>query len=244
MGDSITQQSSRTFAARLQDAYIRRLDVINRGFSGYNTSHALIVLSKIVPKPAEANLRFVTIFFGANDACLEGTPTNQHVSLYNYGENLINIMTDPLIRDHKPHVILITPTPVDERLMEKNADNSTGPGERLRTAENTRRYAKHARELGRKYTHYNVAVLDLWTIFMTKAGWKEGEPLPGRRDVDENPVLKKLLHDGLHFNPEAYELLFEELMKLIKVTWPDQDPEQLPYVLPSWEIAPKIANPI
>ncbi|KAI9754797.1 MAG: hypothetical protein M1835_000865 [Candelina submexicana] len=229
MGDSITQQSSRTFAAALQDAYIRRLD---------------------------------TIFFGANDACLRGTPTNQHVPLYNYGENLIKIMTDPMIRDHKPRVILITPSPVDERLMEKNADNSTGPGERLRTAENTQRYAKHARELGRKYEHYNVAVLDLWTIFMTKAGWKEGEPLPGRRDVDENPVLKKLLHDGklnlarwmanvpanmrfegLHFNPEAYELLFEELMKLINVTWPDQDPEQLPDVFPSWENAPTISNP-
>lgn len=49
--------------------------------------------------------------------------------------------------------------------------------------------------------------------------------------------------EGLHFNPEAYDLLLEELMNLIRETWPDQDPEKLPYVLPSWQIAPTIANP-
>ncbi len=48
---------------------------------------------------------------------------------------------------------------------------------------------------------------------------------------------------GLHFNPEAYNLLLEELMNLIRETWPEQDPEKLPYVLPSWQIAPTIANP-
>ena len=39
---------------------------------------------------------------------------------------------------------------------------------------------------------------------------------------------------GLHFTNTAYTLFFEELMRLIQVTWPDQMPEKLPYVLPAW----------
>lgn len=105
-------------------------------------------------------------------------------------------MAHPKVRDYRPRIILITPPPVDERLMENNNDNTTGPGQRLRTAENTRLYAEHARKIGQTQAHYNVAVLDLWTIIMTKAGWKEGDPLPGSKDVEESPVLKELLHDG------------------------------------------------
>lgn len=38
-GDSLTQQGSRSggFVTSLQEAYIRRLDVINRGYSGYTS---------------------------------------------------------------------------------------------------------------------------------------------------------------------------------------------------------------
>jgi hypothetical protein len=39
---------------------------------------------------------------------------------------------------------------------------------------------------------------------------------------------------GLHFNPAGYRILFDELMKLISVYWPDQMPENLPFLLPVW----------
>lgn len=47
-GDSITQQSFSqergfAFGAELSNQYVRKLDVINRGFSGYNTAQALKV---------------------------------------------------------------------------------------------------------------------------------------------------------------------------------------------------------
>lgn len=47
-GDSITQGSYAqergfAFGAELTNRYVRRLDVINRGFSGYNTAQALKV---------------------------------------------------------------------------------------------------------------------------------------------------------------------------------------------------------
>ena len=47
-GDSITQQAfsehGAPFGAALTDAYIRKLDIVNRGFSGYNSSHAFDIL--------------------------------------------------------------------------------------------------------------------------------------------------------------------------------------------------------
>jgi hypothetical protein len=42
---------------------------------------------------------------------------------------------------------------------------------------------------------------------------------------------------GLHFNPAGYEILFQEVNKLIEQKWPDQTPEKLPMVLPAWNVA-------
>ena len=75
-GDSLIQQAfgDTTFLGpALSEAYIRRLDVINRGFSGYNTTQALAILPKFVPSPEQSRVRFMLIFFGANDARLPQT---------------------------------------------------------------------------------------------------------------------------------------------------------------------------
>jgi hypothetical protein len=44
---------------------------------------------------------------------------------------------------------------------------------------------------------------------------------------------------GLHLNPRGYELLFKELMNTINSHWPDQAPENLPFVFPAWDVALK-----
>lgn len=33
----------------------------------------------------------------------------------------------------------------------------------------------------------------------------------------------------------AYKIFYEEIMKVIRETWPDQVPEKLPYVIPAWD---------
>jgi hypothetical protein len=40
---------------------------------------------------------------------------------------------------------------------------------------------------------------------------------------------------GLRFTPEAYNIFYDEIIKVIEQTWLDQMPEQLPYVIPAWE---------
>lgn len=42
---------------------------------------------------------------------------------------------------------------------------------------------------------------------------------------------------GLHLSPAGYEILFQELMKVVGERWPDQSPEKLPMVLPPWNDA-------
>lgn len=69
-----------------------------------------------------------------------------------------------------------------------------GVAERQRTAEHTKQYADACREVG---AEVGVVVLDLWSVFMAEAGWKEGEPLPGSKKADRSRVLGELLSDGM-----------------------------------------------
>jgi lysophospholipase L1-like esterase len=72
-GDSITQRGfSAGWTSLLADAYQRRADVINRGYSGYNSRWALQLLDHVFPQPTAAlpPPRLATVFFGANDAAL------------------------------------------------------------------------------------------------------------------------------------------------------------------------------
>lgn len=44
---------------------------------------------------------------------------------------------------------------------------------------------------------------------------------------------------GLHFLPDAYRLMYESMMELIRSEWPDQDPESMCHVFPAWTEAPR-----
>lgn len=97
-GDSITQQGfgwegAVGWASLLASDYSRRADVWNRGFSGYNTRHALDVVDDIfgsIPLQASPVL-FCTVFFGANDAALPGE--RQYVPINEYRTNLQQIIS-------------------------------------------------------------------------------------------------------------------------------------------------------
>jgi hypothetical protein len=44
---------------------------------------------------------------------------------------------------------------------------------------------------------------------------------------------------GLHLAPAGYRIVYDEVMKAIEANWPDQLPDNLPMVFPSWVDAPK-----
>lgn len=75
-GDSITQRafSPGGWAGLLADAYQRKVDVVNRGYSGYNTRWAVQLLPHLFPEGAPPP-QLATVFFGANDAALPDRPS-------------------------------------------------------------------------------------------------------------------------------------------------------------------------
>lgn len=93
-------------------------------------------------------------------------------------------MASPLINVHRSKIILITPPPVNEDQL-----NNTE-----RTAENTAKYAKAVVEVGKEI---NVPVVDLWTAVMESVGWKEGEPLLGKKGTSGNEKLSPIFTDGM-----------------------------------------------
>ncbi|VFV29818.1 isoamyl acetate-hydrolyzing [Lynx pardinus] len=66
------------WGASLADKLVRKCDVLNRGFSGYNTRWAKIILPRLIKKGTGLDSPVaVTIFFGANDSALKGCKLNR-----------------------------------------------------------------------------------------------------------------------------------------------------------------------
>ncbi|TGZ77358.1 SGNH hydrolase [Ascodesmis nigricans] len=200
-GDSITEQSfeqTRGFAsgAALSDAYRRKLEVLNRGFSGYNTAHALHVLPQIIPPPTDTcRIRLVILFFGANDAVLPGQL--QHVSVSNYRRNLHTILTHPLLLAHNPKFILITPPAMCEYTAEE-CDRAKGKPITQRQQANTKLYVDAALSVGEEL---KIPTINLWKAWTESHAM--GKEYPGSRELPRNQNFLTLLRDGLHFNPQG-----------------------------------------
>jgi len=248
VGDSLLEFSTHltsgfSFTAALQSRYIRRLDVINRGFSGYNTSHILEILSRIIPDPAFAEVKYILILLGSNDACLPLSPTKQHVPLHQFAKNLQAIIHHSSITAHNPRIILVTPPPVEETLCEA-IDASKGLP-LCRHAAVTAKYAQAVRDMG-KTAGDNVTVVDLWTTIMDEAVSQRctdasSNELPGVRALGVNECLAGLMHDGLHLSAKGYQIFWDELMNTLERKWPNDTPEKQDYVFPNWREAPKFS---
>ncbi|KAG9072298.1 hypothetical protein KI688_000067 [Linnemannia hyalina] len=182
-GDSITQFSfdiiDRGWAAQLANAYQRRLDIINRGFS--------------------ENLRA-----------------------------LIEMVHSPASPTYSPHtrIILICPPPVNEGPWEKECQQR---GMSMnRDWEVTKAYAEVCLSVGREYSERNgqgeecqVDVIDTWGIMMEKV--KGGER-----------TLGEFLKDGLHLAAAGNDVIFEEIMKVLRTKYQAWHPAKMLMHGPWW----------
>ncbi|KAF8260440.1 SGNH hydrolase-type esterase domain-containing protein [Lactarius quietus] len=124
----------------------RKLDVLNRGYSGYNTDWALPIIVKREFSPHAACVRLLTIWFGANDACLPDFP--QHVPISRFSENLatmVRAILEPESPCYSPEtrVLLITPPPIHIPSMRADLQPT-------RTFDTTESYAEEVRKVGKK----------------------------------------------------------------------------------------------
>ncbi len=97
LGDSLTQFSfaleTSGWGLHLSSWYSRRLEVLNRGISGYNTRYYKHVLRELVQDMQAP--RLVTLLLGANDSVHHSKM--QHVPLTEYEENLIEVRACDLL---------------------------------------------------------------------------------------------------------------------------------------------------
>ncbi|GAB7364292.1 hypothetical protein MBLNU230_g4837t1 [Neophaeotheca triangularis] len=250
LGDSITQAAfspvGLAFGPRLSHDYARKLDILNRGYSGYNTSQILSILPRILPSPETAHVRVLCIFLGANDARLPNTPgPAQDVSLDEYVANLRAIVTQPEIVAHEGvRVLFVTPPPVHEAMCFEGDKAKFGAGvitAPRRTAVNTRSYATASNELG---SELGLPVVDLWKAILREARYDVGRASdeadrspPGSMDKDAwfNERLGLFLSDGLHLTSEGYEVFYRELTRTIDENWPELIPDNMQPALPNWD---------
>ncbi|CAI8591044.1 unnamed protein product [Vicia faba] len=198
-GDSITEDSFELggWGASLAHHFSRTVDVVLRGYSGYNTRWALKVLERVFPVSQESDPIALTVFFGANDACLpDRYSAFQHVPIREYKENLRSIVSFFKKLWPTTHVLLITPPPIDEeaRLRYPYMDNPENLPERTNEAA-----GEYARACIAVATECQVPVIDLWTKMQHSSGWE-----------------KYYLSDGLHLTNGGNRLVFEEVIRKLR----------------------------
>ena len=72
-------------------ATCRKCDVINRGFSGYNTRWNKIILPRLVTSEMVTDIAAITILLGTNDSNESGS--KQRVPIAEYKQNLIDMIS-------------------------------------------------------------------------------------------------------------------------------------------------------
>ncbi|KAH6671572.1 GDSL Lipase/Acylhydrolase family protein [Plectosphaerella plurivora] len=246
LGDSLLQQSAEirngfSFQGALQNHVIRRLDVVNRGFSGWNTANVLKYLPELFSPPSETTPKvdYLIVLLGANDAVRPLPAFAQHVPQEEYRANLTAIITHPIIAAHNPKILLVTPPPVDEIHLE-SWDLVKGWPEITRYAKLSAEYSQIAREVAAATP--GVVSIDLWQAVHDEAakrtpGWTATDgKLLGTFESGQRGALEQLLPDGLHMNGEAYEVFFKAVVPHIGSEWANLPADDRSgYLLPDWK---------
>jgi lysophospholipase L1-like esterase len=205
VGDSLVQRGFETngWVASLARAYARVADVINRGYSGYNTRWVRDLMTDDPGLfPPRRDVALAVILLGANDAARpEGRKSRYATRVEEYEENLrwiVSRFVSEAEETTDTRVVLCTPPPIDEEERLRITTEQRGmPADLLdRDAERAAAYADAARRVGE---NTRVAVADLHAAFLAKGrGWE-----------------KALLSDGLHFNQQGQALAFETVFDAI-----------------------------
>ncbi|XP_037384438.1 isoamyl acetate-hydrolyzing esterase 1 homolog [Talpa occidentalis] len=211
-GDSITQFSFQQggWGAALADKLVRKCDVLNRGFSGYNTRWAKIILPRLIRKGGgtEHPVVAATVFFGANDSALKDENPKQHVPVDEYLANLKSVVRYLKSAEvPEDRIILITPPPLCEPAWEQECRLQGCRLNRLNSVVGD--YASACMQVAQDC---GTDALDLWTLMQ-----QDGQD------------FSRYLSDGLHLSPEGNEFLFSRLWPLI-----EKKVSSLPLLLPYW----------
>lgn len=201
--------------------------------AGYNTDNALPAFEAVFATREDREAgraqpaRLITIWFGANDAVIEGLP--QHVPLERFRTNLqtlVNRVRCPNSPWYSPQtrivIVSCPPVCVEDRHAAQIAKWKEFGSKGVqpwpdRNYANTKKYAMAAIDVAREM---GVPGLDVHGLIVKAAGSEKQED------------LSRFFYDGLHLNPDGYAVMFEGLKTLILDNWPEMDPESMPMPMP------------
>ncbi|KAI9206234.1 SGNH hydrolase-type esterase domain-containing protein [Polychytrium aggregatum] len=213
-GDSLTQWNFNPdnlgWVARFSHAFVRCVDVVNRGYSGFSTDWCLRIfpstLASILPK-SHARLRLVVIFLGTNDAVTLET-SHQYVSLDRFRSNIKAMIAS--VRELHPdaRIVLVSPPPMHDGMYEQFCKDYQVPLDR--SHERTRLFHQACLDIA---SEEDIVALNTWSLLL------------GPSESYDSETLAKYFFDGLHFNAEGNKAFASALLLLIKQTWPELDPD-------------------
>lgn len=200
-------------APALQSLYQRKADIVTRGFSGYNSNQAVLVLKEMfrADNAALGDIKLMTIFFGTNDAAF----TDQAVPLDKYKQNM-QAMVD-LVKSYGIGVVIVGMALYDKKLAMQVFGEDRG------SCRNQRLYADAAKGVAEDN---DVPFIDLWTAFQEHGKWSTEDLL------NDSVDLSSLLGDGLHFSGAGYRVFYDKLVDTIHAHFPHLAPDKLDMIFP------------
>lgn len=214
-GDSITEfafdPEHFTIGAALANAYTRKLDIVQRGYAGYNSRWAIPILEKIIENSGK-DIVIGTIFFGSNDSVQKGP---QRVSLPEFVDNIKKMIKMMKQANIKP--IVVGPGLIDRNVWDvlKSQDIENG------WIRSNQLFEEYVNVLIDLTNDENVPFVNLRQSFLETSESK-------------NEKWQKYLIDGLHFSGDGYRIFFRKLMKTIDLYYPEYSPDNMKTSLPNW----------
>eukprot|EP00775_Hariotina_reticulata_P015398 gene15398-biopygen16972 len=207
-GDSLTERSfdpEGGWGASLAHHYVRKVDVLNRGFGGYNSRWGMKLLEQVLQqlRDQKRTVVLMTLWFGANDAALPGrSAERQHVPVAEYTQNLEQMVAMARAAG-ATGLVLITPPPVGDATRIKHQQMRMGISTPIlpdRTLEHAGLYAAAVKALGAKL---ELPVVDLYSKLQEYPGWE-----------------LHLFNDGLHFTPAGARQVWQHLKATLEGNFP------------------------
>lgn len=215
-GDSITefafdQHDGTDFSlgAALQNRYLRRLQVLHRGFSGYTSKQGVELAKGILScehdkRPEAQRIKLAYVFFGTNDARLKGeNPTNnQHIDIDQYVSNMMEIVKE--FKTRSIPLIVVLPTFHDQEMWNETHPDDLITGD-YRTTELNKGYGDKLASACAAEDTPVLNLMDAMTQYATE--YKLTNVMDGK--------YGDFLIDGVHFTGLGYQVFYQGLVKVI-----------------------------
>ncbi|KAK7373927.1 hypothetical protein VNO80_07349 [Phaseolus coccineus] len=183
------------WVANLAHVYARKADIINRGYSGWNTRRALQVVEKVFPKDARVQPSLVIVYFGGNDSSFpDPSGFGTGVPLEEYVENLKKIINHIKSLSETTRIIVLSTPPINDEVLNRQFARSNGKPSR--TNETCQVYSEACLDL---CEDMNIKAIDMWTTLQKVDKWQDA-----------------CFIDGIHLSPLGNKLVFKEIMKVLK----------------------------